>query len=140
MELVDAAPRGLGQLDREEPRLRSVAARHNLVLVSASNNHGWGHTVASWNLMTIPGWRKLSPDSLQAAIELPLRERRTDAVTIVMRLRPATHGAMLPFVLPVAAYQIVASLTFPERLCWLAWIWIFTLFLMLRRRSSRARA
>jgi hypothetical protein len=140
MELVDAAPRGLGQLDREESRLRRVAAQHNLVLVSASNNHGWGHAVASWNLMTIPGWRKLSPDSLQRAIELPLRERRTDAVTIIMRLRPTTHGAMLPLVLPVAEYQIVASLTLAERLVWLAWIWLITILLSMRRASTRARA
>ena len=37
IELVDAAPRGLGQLDREEEKIRRVAANARLILVSSSN-------------------------------------------------------------------------------------------------------
>lgn len=140
LELVDAAPRGLGQLDKEESRLRSVATQHNLLLVSASNNHGWGNTVAAWNLMTIPGWRDRTPDSLGMLIESALRQRNPDAVVIVKRLRPTVHGAMLPLTLPVAAYQVIASLTLAERGVWLVWIWLFAVIVSLRRKSIRARA
>jgi hypothetical protein len=123
MELVDAAPRGFGQLDREETKIRRIANDRHLVLVASSNNHGWGRTVAAWNLMTIPGWRTLAPDSLEREIELPFRNRLVSAVTIVKRLRPRTHGISLPLTLPVAAYQTVSSLSIAERGVWLIWLW-----------------
>jgi hypothetical protein len=136
MELVDAAPRGLAQLDSDERRIRRIAARNHLTLVASSNNHGWGRTVAAWSLMSIPEWKKLSPDSLAMLIEKPLRERNTSAVTIVKRLRPRTHGLSLPLTFPIGILQIIASLTLPERLVWLLWILAIALF----RRRLRANS
>jgi hypothetical protein len=137
IELVDAAPRGLGQLDREEQRVRDLASKLRLMLVSASNNHGYGRAVASWNLMTIPGWRDLSPDSVGRLIERPFHERDLDAVTIVKRLRPRTHGLSLVFTLPIAVWQTLGGLTFGERITWIAWIWAAWLVVMILR-SRRA--
>ena len=140
MELVDAAPRGLGQLDREEEKIRRIARDQRLMLVSSSNNHGWGRTVAAWNLMAIPGWRDAKPDSLAVMIEKPFRERQTSAVTIIKRLRPRNHGLSLPFTLPVFVYQIFGSLTIAERGVWLIWIWAIALAwpLMQRKKSGAA--
>lgn len=129
MELVDAAPRGLGQLDREEAKVRRIASTTRLILVAASNNHGYGRTVAAWNLMTIPGWRNLSPDSVGRLIERPFRERQLDAVTIVKRVRPRTHGAGVVLTLPVAVIQILRSLTRTEQLVWILWIWALALLI-----------
>ncbi|MEP6507758.1 MAG: hypothetical protein ABJC63_05985 [Gemmatimonadales bacterium] len=138
MELVDAAPRGLGQLDREENKIRRIASDRHLMLVSSSNNHGWGRTVAAWNLMTIPGWRSLRPDSLAVLIEQPFRTQQTNAVTIVKRLRPRNHGLSLPFTLPVMLYQTIGSLTFVERGVWLLWIWAIALAQPLLKRTKVA--
>jgi len=134
MELVDAAPRGLGQLDREEAKIRRIASERHLMLVSASNNHGWGRTVAAWNLMTIPGWREASPDSLAKLIERPFRDRQINAVTIVKRLRPRTHGLSLPLTLPIVLFQMLGSLTIAERGVWVIWIWTVALMMLLLRR------
>ena len=133
MELVDAAPRGLGQLDREEAKVRRIAHAAGLILVAASNNHGYGRTVAAWNLMSIPGWRELSPDSVGRLIEQPFRDRQTGAVVIVKRLRPRTHGAQLIFTLPVLSWQILGALTLAERAVWLGWIWGITAITMALR-------
>lgn len=142
MELVDAAPRGFGQLDREENKIRGIASNGHLTLVSASNNHGWGRAVAAWSLMTIPGWRDASPDSLAKLIEKPFRDRQTGAVTIVKRLRPRTHGLLLPLTLPIAFYQTLGSLTIAERGVWLVWIWTLALIVPLvrRRKGSVSRS
>ncbi|MDO8501192.1 MAG: hypothetical protein Q7S20_05075 [Gemmatimonadaceae bacterium] len=140
IELVDAAPRGLGQLDREEARIRRIASELRFTLVAASNNHGFGRAVAAWNLMTIPGWRDLSPDSVGRLIEAPLRDRQLDAVTIVKRARPSTHDATLAFTLPIMAHQIVGSLTAAERAAWLVWIWGTAAIVMYMRRRRAARA
>jgi len=139
IELIDAAPRGLSQLDREEEKIRDIAAKLRLLLVSASNNHGWGRAVAGWNLMRIPGWRTLPPDSVGRIIEQQLLEGRSDAVEIVMRKRPRLHGLALAGILPVFSYQVIGTLTLPERLTWLAWIWGITgLVFGFRRKESSA--
>jgi hypothetical protein len=140
IELVDAAPRGLGQLDRDEAKVRRIAETNRLLLVAASNNHGYGRAVAAWNLMRIPGWRAMSPDSVGALIEQAFRERRTDAVTIVKRVRPRTQGAALPLTLPVGLWQILGGLTPGERLVWLLWIWAIATLVKLRRPRRTASA
>jgi hypothetical protein len=136
MELIDAAPRGLGQLDREEAKVRRIASTTRLILVAASNNHGYGRTVAAWNLMTIPGWRSLSPDSVGRLIERPFRERQLDAVAIVKRVRPRTHGAGIVLTLPVAVIQILRTLTRTEQLVWILWIWAFALLVSLTAKTK----
>jgi hypothetical protein len=135
LELIDAAPRGLGQLDRQEDSIRAIARRNHLLLVASSNNHGWGRTVAAWNLIRVPGWRELPPDSVGRLLETPFRLRDTSAVTIVKRLRPQTHGMNLPLTFPIAAYQTIGGLTWPERSVWLVWIWLTTLVVALKRRA-----
>ena len=136
LELVDAAPRGLGQLDRQEKRLREIASQHQLLLVSSSNNHGWGRTVVAWNLMRIPGWKSMPPDSVGLLIEQPFRAHDTTAVTIIKRLRPRTHGSSLPLTLPIAVYQTIGSLTMAERGVWLVWIGLTTLVVVMRRHRT----
>lgn len=141
LELIDAAPRGLGQFDREEAKLRSLARNFRLTLVAATNNHGYGRTVAAWNVMTFPGWRTMSPDSLGNLIEAPLRNRRVDEVSIVARNRPHTHAASLPLTLPILAYEILAALSTAERISWLLWIWIVAgLIALLRPNEARESA
>jgi hypothetical protein len=120
IELIDAAPRGLGQFDREERRIRSLARQLHLTLVAATNNHGFGRAVAAWNVIELEGWRSMSPDQLASSLEQSIR---SNEVQIIMRTRPRTHDASLVFTLPSIAYLTLASLTNPERVSWLAWIW-----------------
>ena len=135
IELIDAAPRGLGQFDREEMRIRNLAAQLQLKLVAASNNHGFGRAVAAWNLIAIPGWQNLAPEQLGSLIEERIRQH---SPTIVMRTRPRTHDASLPFTLPVIAYQTLGSLTFAERISWLLWIWGIAFLLSFRGTTGTA--
>jgi hypothetical protein len=121
IELVDAAPRGLAQLDREEAKIRRIASNLRLALVAASNNHGYGRTVAGWNLMRVPGWRNMPPDSVASAIETQLRANR-GAVRIVHRVRPTVHGYAVAAILPQAVYQVLGGLGQAERISWVAWI------------------
>lgn len=136
IELVDAAPRGLAQLDREERKIRELASRLGLILVAGSNNHGWGRTAAAWNLMSIPGWRAMPPGVVGLAIEDQLRSGDTTSVRIIRRLRPGVHGAGIALTLPVIAYQTVGSLTTAERLVWIAFAWLGWLILLRFPSSS----
>lgn len=136
IELVDAAPRGLGQLDRDEAKVRHMSKELRLVLVAASNNHGYGRTVAAWNLLTLPEWRDMSPDSVGRLIEETLRARDLSSVTIVKRLRPRTHGPAIALTLPVGIFQTVGSLTSTERLVWIAWTWVTFVILYVRKQRQ----
>ena len=136
IELIDAAPRGLAQFDRDERKIRKLAASRGLTLVAASNNHGYGRAVAAWNLVRVPGWRDMSPDQLARSIEDSIRQ---SPPAILMRTRPRTHGALVVFTLPVMLFQAMASLTLPERMAWLAWIWGIT-FLASVSRGRRISA
>ncbi len=48
LELTDAAPRALGELDNKEAEIRRRSATLGVTIVAGSNNHGWGRTVAAW--------------------------------------------------------------------------------------------
>jgi hypothetical protein len=139
IELIDAAPRGLAQLDKEEARIRHLASEMNLALVAASNNHGWGRAVAGWNLMRIPGWQSMPPDSVAGRVEKMLIENR-GPVQLVHRTRPTVHGAALAATLPVFAYQVIGSLTPLERMSWIAWtliLWFHGISNPFRRKDYR---
>ncbi len=137
IELIDAAPRGLGQFDSEELRVRDLAERLRLTLVAASNNHGFGRAVAAWNLVSLPGWRDLTVDQLAASIEDQIRQTSPQ---IVLRTRPGTYAASVAFTLPVIIYQTVGSLTLAERVSWLVWIWVIVLISALIRPRQRITA
>jgi hypothetical protein len=138
IELIDAAPRGLAQLDREEAKIRRIAAELNLALIAASNNHGWGRTVAGWNLMTLPDWQSMPPDTVASRLESALIANR-GPVKVVHRTRPSLHGVVVAATLPVVAYQTLGTLTIPERLSWIAWIWLLALVSLFPRRLASTR-
>jgi hypothetical protein len=62
----------------------------------------------------------MAPEELARSIEDSIRQ---SPPAIVMRPRPRTHGGLVVFTLPVILFQAMASLTLPERMVWLAWIW-----------------
>ena len=134
IELVDAAPRGLAQLDRDEGKIRTLATDLRLALVAGSNNHGYGRTVAAWNLMRVPGWRSMPPESVAARIEDQLRTNR-ESVRIVHRNRPSAADFRIALTLPAVTSRILGGLSLSERLSWIAWIGgISAITVAIRRR------
>jgi hypothetical protein len=124
IELVDAAPRGLDQGDRDRARILAIADSMNLAVVASSDNHGWGRTAAGWSLMRIPGWRDMTSRELDASIQAKIRADGRDAVEVVGFRRPDERreglwAAVVPALLPQG---FVVRLSRTERLVWLLWI------------------
>ncbi len=140
IEIVDGAPRGLGQTRAERARILHLADSTNLALVAGSDSHGWGHTAAGWTLMFIPQWRTVSPDGLSKAIANVLRIGGRGATRVVVRYIANTEtGIALPFSVPLIGWGMLRSLSTDERIVWLAWCFLAYLGwrgLMLRRRAS----
>lgn len=125
-EIVDPTPRGLGQLDRDRARLVHVADSLGIALVASTNNHGWQAPGVGWNVMRIPGWRALSPAELDRRIRQRLHDGGPGVVRVVGRRRVAT-AASLPgqaLTLPAVGWNLLRTLSWPERAAWVAWIWL----------------
>lgn len=138
IELVDGAPRGLGQTRADRLRIVHLADSTNIALVAGSDHHGWGHTAAGWTLMFIPQWRTTSPDALSKAIANVLRIGGRGSTRVVARYIANTErGIALPFSAPLVGWGMLRALSGDERIVWLAWC--FALYLGWRTLIARRR-
>lgn len=139
IEIVDGAPRGLGQVRRERARIVQLADSFNLALVAGSDHHGWGHTAAGWTLMFLPQWRAVSPDQLSNAISNLIRNGGRRSTRVVERYVADTEGGMaLPLTVPLVGWGMFRALSSDERILWLAWI--VAIYLGWRAVGARRRA
>jgi hypothetical protein len=137
LEASDGAPRGIAQGVRDSLLIRTIADSLNLALVAASNNHGWGSTAVSWSVVTLPGWRAMSPDELDRGIQRAIRNRGDAPVIIVERnvAEPASSTLVHAAMLPLVAWHMLTGLSAAERVSWLAWAWLIAgLSIIVRRR------
>jgi hypothetical protein len=139
IEIVDGAPRGLGQTRAERERIIHLADSTNLALVAGSDNHGWGRTAAGWTLMYVPDWRSANPDALSKAIADVLRQGGRGSTKVVVRYVANTEtGIALPFTAPLVGWGMLRALSTDERVVWLVWCLVAYLgwrALLARRRS-----
>ncbi len=136
IEIVDGAPKGLGQTRRERARIVHLADSTNLALVAGSNHHGWGHTAAGWTLMFMPAWRSATPEQLSANIGRILRGGGRKSTRVVERYVADTEsGLALPFTVPLVVWGMLRTLSADERVLWLAWT--FAIYLIWRFRRAR---
>ena len=141
IELSDACPRGLGETDAKSASILALATTLGTALLTGSDNHGWGHTAVAWSVMTIPGWRGMSADTLDAHIIATLARDGTRAVSPLARNRVRSADfASAATIAPDAMWMMLRTASWPERLSWIAWIWMASLLAAgYRHRRMRAR-
>jgi hypothetical protein len=124
IELIDGAPRGLGQGDRERDRILAIADSLDLAVVASSNLHGWARTASGWSLLRIPGWREMTPEQVGLLIEEKIRIEGRDAVEVVGHRRPVeTEVGLAVAGLPIRfVVDFVSQLSRAERMIWLLWL------------------
>lgn len=140
IELIDGAPRGLGQVRRERARILTLADSLDLALVAGSNHHGWGRTATGWTLMSLPGWRGETPERLAFIIAATIRRGGHGTTRVVERYVADTEsGIALPLTAPLVAWGMLRTLSVEERIAWLAWglaLFLLSRLTMLRRRGA----
>jgi predicted metal-dependent phosphoesterase TrpH len=128
IELVDGAPKGLGQTRRERARIIHYADSLNLALVAGSDHHGWGHTATGWTLLYVPGWRAATPDQLSDAIVNIMRRGGAHSTRVVERYVADTEsGVKLVLTAPLVGWGMLRTLSPDERVVWIAWAVALTL-------------
>jgi hypothetical protein len=137
IEIVAGSPRGMTQIKRDHDRIVRIADTFNLALVAGSDNHGWGKTAPGWTLMRIPGmWRAYAPDSLAYIIEAIIRQSARRGTLVAERTTASASPVALAFTLPVVVWTVLRTLSSPERVAWLFWIWIPVIVAWLIRRRT----
>jgi hypothetical protein len=138
LEVTDASPRGLDQAERDRRAVRSLTRRMHLTPVAGSNNHGWGRTAASWNILRIPGWRDMPPSVLDREIRRTVLAPRGGSIQLVLRrsVPPATGPALALTALLIPA-NMFRTMQRGDRVSWLLWTW--GLVLPMRLRVARRK-
>jgi hypothetical protein len=139
VEIVDAAPRGLGETQRKRAEILRMADTLRLALAAASDNHGWGRTAVGWTLLRVPGWRAMLPSALDHHIRAEILARREAATRVAERRRfdPADSWLGVAGTVPEFGWLMLRVLSWPERAAWIAWAWGIWAVAALARRARR---
>jgi len=120
-EIVNCAPKAIGFPASLRARVLQLAAQHDLLVVGASDNHGWGKVTCVWNLS--------SPSAHGYA-----------ANHVIARPIALAQGDWEPW---TAAYTqpwlMLRSLSWSERSSWITWILVILIYRAVPRRAGDAR-
>jgi hypothetical protein len=118
-EIVNCAPKGLAFPPAARREVLALAARHDLLVVGASDNHGWGQVTCAWNLSQ-PG-------------EHGYRANRVVARPLAL-LQGEWRGWTAPVTQP---WFLLRSLGWSERVSWLTWVVLVLLYRAMPRRRGQ---
>ena len=117
-EIVNCAPKAIGFPAAARARVLQIAESRDLLVVGASDNHGWGMVTCAWNLS--------SPSAHG------FRSNRVIARPIALE-----QGEWQPW---TAAYTqpwlMLAGLSWSERSSWLTWILVILIYRAVPRREG----
>jgi hypothetical protein len=119
-EIVNCAPKALAFPPAARREVLALAARHDLLTVGASDNHGWGQVTCVWNLSQ-PG-------------QHGYRANRVFARPLAL-----LQGEWRPWTAPVTQpWFLLRSLGWSERVSWLTWVVLVLLYRAMPRRQGQA--
>lgn len=119
-EIVNCSPKALAFPSAARRTVIDLARRHDLLAIGASDNHGWGRVTCVWNVSheESHGFR----DNTVVARPIALLQGDVPAWTA---------GATQPWLM-------FRGLSWPERISWLTWILVITLYRAQPRRRGQA--
>lgn len=119
-EIVNCAPKALAFPSADRRTVIDLAQAHDLLVTGASDNHGWGRVTCVWNL---------SHEESHGFHDNNVLAR---PVALLQGDSPAwTAGATQP-------WFMFRGLSWPERVSWLTWILLITIYRALPRRRGEA--
>ena len=141
VEISDGCPRGMAQTATDHNLILALATKLNVATVAGSDNHGWGRTAPAWSALRIPGWREMSPASLDSAIRSTIIAGRPGSALVIARrtAAPSSGGVKSALGGASVAFMMFRTMNARERLSWIVWSWSLVLFPSVRARVNRRR-
>jgi len=119
-EIVNCAPKPLAFPSSARREVLTRAARHDLLVVGASDNHGWGQVTCVWNVSR-PGAQGFQTNRVYA------------------RPLALAQGDWAPWNAPLSQpWLMLRSLSWSERISWLTWVLIILLYRAMPRRQGQS--
>jgi hypothetical protein len=119
-EIVNCAPRALGFPSDLRRQVIALAGGHDLLVVGASDNHGWGQVTCVWNVSR-PGVQGFHTNRVFA------------------RPLALVQGEWRGWTAPVTQpWFMLRSLSWSERASWLTWVVVILLYRVLPRREGQS--
>jgi hypothetical protein len=119
-EVVNCSPKGLAFSPAARAEVLALAARQDLLVVGASDNHGWGQATCVWNV-SLPGVQGY-------------RGNRVFARPLAL-----VQGDWLPWTAAITQpWFMFRTLTWSERASWLTWVLIILLYRIMPRRQGQS--
>ena len=118
-EIVNCAPKALGFPSDVRRQVIGLAETHDLMVVGASDNHGWGQVSCVWNVSQ-PGAQGFNTNRVFA------------------RPLALVQGEWRGWTAPVTQpWFMLRALSWNERASWLTWVLIILLYRVLPRREGQ---
>jgi predicted metal-dependent phosphoesterase TrpH len=126
IELHNGDPSVMDRLRAAHDSIVRFADRSNIALTTGTDNHGWGKAAPNWTLMQIIGWRAMSGDELENAIETTLRQGRYGITRVVERTEADPGGPAWQVMASAvtAPWTMFRAMSAEERVSWLIWTWL----------------
>jgi hypothetical protein len=88
--------------------------------------------------MYMPGWRAVPPEELSKGISGVLRGGGRTSTKVAERYVADTErGIALPFTVPIVAWGMLRTLSFDERVVWIAWAVALSILARVQRMRRR---
>jgi hypothetical protein len=124
VEIANGSPDNMDDVKPKRAQIVALAQRHNLMLTTGSDNHGWGYAAPAWTIMRPTVWRGLSSDELALTLERVIRAAGVGGSRTVERTIPYPAGsAGLALTVASVPLSMLRALSTDERVMWLVWIW-----------------
>jgi len=118
-EIVNCAPKALGFPSNLRRQVLTLAGSHDLMVVGASDNHGWGKVTCVWNV-SLPGAQGFHTNRVFA------------------RPLALVQGNGWSWAAAVSQpWYMLRSLSWSERASWLTWVVIILLYRAMPRREGQ---
>jgi hypothetical protein len=139
IELSDGSPRGMAQTARYRKDILALADKLHLAPVAGSDNHGWGRTAPAWSVLRIPGWRRMTPASLDVAIRRTILARAPATTRVIARRTVGPPSGRVEAALGGVAVGVLMlrTMNLRDRLSWILWSWSAALISLARARRNR---
>ncbi|MFI5206548.1 MAG: PHP domain-containing protein [Gemmatimonadales bacterium] len=133
-EVWTTSPKGMDFPPEARSTLIARATSAHLALFGATDMHGLGNTASVWNVVRLPGWRRLSDSSLTRALIGKLRGAPEDTRVIAMRRAQPTSRFGQAVAAPLGIVTAVRAASRGHALSLLLWIWVPALIARVRKR------
>ena len=139
IEVSDGGPRGMAQTARYKKEILALADKLRLAPVAGSDNHGWGRTAPAWSVLRIPGWRRMTPASLDIAIRRTILARTPGTTEVIARRTVGPPSGRMEAALGGVAVGalMLRTMNVRDRLSWILWSWSAALLSLVRARRNR---